>query len=260
MNWSKEEQAVLEQLQELPEFRLDQEREFRIFEQVRNRVKPAPSRKKRRTMYAAAVCAAAAIVLSVGVYGSDLLLQSPRSAQLPESVSNVVLQLQAPQGEVIQKEGLEATLHALERRIVGMGIQHAKLEAVGQDQIRLQLPASSDWTLVKKSLLQSHKLELKSPDGTVVLNANDVKGVTVNPDDSQKVIIDFKDALKVKAVTQAYVGQQLSMWLDDTLLHEAVVSEVIETGRLQIDSGAAAQLASLLNAGTLPYVLQEVEE
>ena len=85
----------------------------------------------------------------------------------------------------------------------------------------------------------------------------------VDPEDTTKPIValELTDAgtAKFATATQTYVGQVISIWMDDVMLSAPTVNTVITNGQAYIDGMAsiedAVDLANKINAGSLPFAL-----
>ncbi len=85
----------------------------------------------------------------------------------------------------------------------------------------------------------------------------------VNPDDATQPIValELTDAgsAKFATATQTYLGQTISIWMDDVMLSAPTVNTVITNGSAYIDGMGSAEealdLANKINAGSLPFAL-----
>ncbi len=104
-------------------------------------------------------------------------------------------------------------------------------------------------------------------DNTNVLlkGSEDVKQAYAgyNPDNPTEPIValELTDVGRTKfaAATQTYVGQQISIWMDDTMISAPTVNNTITDGQAIItglaNSDEAVDLANKINAGSLPFAL-----
>lgn len=85
----------------------------------------------------------------------------------------------------------------------------------------------------------------------------------VHPEDSTKPIVALEltdeGTAKFASATQTYLGQQISIWMDEDMLSAPTVNTVITNGSAYIDgmesAEAAIELANKINAGSLPFAL-----
>ncbi|MGB8954298.1 MAG: protein translocase subunit SecD [Tumebacillaceae bacterium] len=178
---------------------------------------------------------------------------------------DVLYQVKDSPTDKVTMEGLKATKNAIEKRIDSNGIAEPNITIEGTDRIRVQIAGQFDQNEAKKMLVQTPKLEFKAPDGTVLATGADIKSnaqfVTDPQTGAPQVSIEFKEASKFADMTRTYVGQQIAIYLDDKLIQNPRVSEPILTGKGvigQTDPKEARAMANYLNAGALPYPLQEI--
>lgn len=85
----------------------------------------------------------------------------------------------------------------------------------------------------------------------------------VNPEDTTQPIVALEltdvGTAKFATATQTYLGQTISIWMDDVMLSAPTVNTVITNGQAYIDgmesADAAVDLANKINAGSLPFAL-----
>ena len=86
----------------------------------------------------------------------------------------------------------------------------------------------------------------------------------VNPDDTTKPIVALEltpaGSSKFATATQTYIGQTISIWMDDEMISAPTVNETITNGQAIISSDdmtpeEATDLANKINAGSLPFAL-----
>lgn len=168
-------------------------------------------------------------------------------------------------GQVVDMEGLIATKDAIERRVDESGISEPIIQIEGTDRIRVQMAGVFSQEEAKKMLVQSPKLEFKNPEGEVLATGEDLKSnakfVTDPNTNAPQVAVEFKDAAEFKKITEQYLGQIVSIWLDDKVLQEPVIQSVIHDGNAvisQTSADDARAMAKYLNSGTLEYKMNEI--
>jgi preprotein translocase subunit SecD len=179
---------------------------------------------------------------------------------------DVLYEVQDSPDSKVTMEGLIATKNAIEKRIDAAGVAEPNLQIEGQNRIRIQLAGVFDQAEAKKMLTQTPKLEFKAPDGTILATGADIKSnakyVANQQTGAPEVAIEFKDPNKFKEMTEKYLGQQISIWLDDVMIQNPTVQVVIHTGTAvltgQKDAQEARAVANYLNAGALPFPLKEI--
>lgn len=102
-------------------------------------------------------------------------------------------------------------------------------------------------------------------DGPVVLEGKQVESATavVNPDNGEYAVslkLDKDGAEAFAEATGRLVGQQISIWMDDTRISAPMVNNQIPDGEAQITgrftADEAKALADKINGGALPFKLQ----
>ena len=99
----------------------------------------------------------------------------------------------------------------------------------------------------------------------ILQGSQDIKSAYagVHPEDSTKPIVALEltdqGTAKFAAATQTYLGQTISIWMDDVMLSAPTVNTVITNGSAYIDgmenADEALDLANKINAGSLPFAL-----
>lgn len=161
---------------------------------------------------------------------------------------------------------LLATERMIEKRVNMTKVSEPELTIEGADRIRVRLAGNADQTKLRKLISQSAYLSIIDDQHHVVLDGGDLlpNGADTGLDalNRPEVIVKFKDPAKLKRVTQDNLGRTLTFLLDDNVVSEAVVQAVVSDGVSAISSGdrdSAAELKDLLNAGSLPAQLFELQ-
>ena len=106
------------------------------------------------------------------------------------------------------------------------------------------------------------QLTFVDPDGNVILNGNNVKSSSPEPDrNSSKYVVslhfDEKGSKLFGEATTRLVGKNISIYMDETLIQTAQVIEPITTGQAQITNmdsyDSAKALSDKINSGMLPF-------
>ena len=105
----------------------------------------------------------------------------------------------------------------------------------------------------------------QTQDDVILKGADDIKSAQagVNPENPTEplVVLELTDIGRAKfaAGTQKYHGQQISIWMDDTMISAPTVDSVITEGIATISgigsADEAKDLADKINAGSLPFAL-----
>ena len=105
----------------------------------------------------------------------------------------------------------------------------------------------------------------QSQDDVILKGAEDIKSAQAGVDPENPtvplVVLELTDigASKFAAGTQKYLNQQISIWMDDTMISAPTVDSVITNGAATITGIGSAEeakdLADKINAGSLPFAL-----
>jgi preprotein translocase subunit SecD len=180
---------------------------------------------------------------------------------------DVLYKIQPTKDQKVNAAAQSATIAALDQRLASMNYTDPIITAEGTDRVRVQLAGVFNQDEVKRALVQEAKLEFRAPDDkTVLLTGADLKNNAQYETDPQTnapvVAVEFKDPQKFADVTKKYVGQPIGIWLNGQLLSKPTVQDVITSGKSIITGMGspkeAIQLAQLLNAGALPFPLEQI--
>ena len=99
----------------------------------------------------------------------------------------------------------------------------------------------------------------------ILKGSEDIKAAYagVDPEDANKPIVALEltdvGTAKFATATSQYVGQVISIWMDDVMLSAPTVNSTITNGQAYINgmesADAAVDLANKINAGSLPFAL-----
>jgi len=178
---------------------------------------------------------------------------------------DVLYEVQDAPDEKVTPEGLNATRHAIEKRIDSAGVAEPNIQQEGDNRIRVQLAGVFDQEEAKKLITKTPKLEFKTADGKVLATGADLMSNAVyqtrHDTGAPEVAIEFKDKNQLKKITEENLGQILAIWLDDVKLQDPVIQTVIYDGKATISQSStdeAKAMAKYLNAGALPFPLKEI--
>lgn len=189
-------------------------------------------------------------------------------------------------GQEINRETLKSTAEALDRRVNALGVSEPNIQIEGENRIRVQLAGVKDQNKAREMLSTEANLSFRDVNDRVMMDGGDLaeNGASQSFDQNNKpsVSITLKDGDEFGKVTQEILGMapdnQLVIWLDfeegkDSYKEERMkenpkflsnpsVSQVLNNKDVQITGNftieEAQQLASLLNAGSLPVNLDEI--
>ncbi len=175
---------------------------------------------------------------------------------------SVVMEIQE---DDITNDDLEKTKQQLELRVNKIGVAETSVTTEGEKRIRVEIPGKYDSSDIVNTLGKTGELTFKSPSGEVLLTGTDVeKAVVGSEPQSGKPLVSLElnadGQPKFADATKTYLGQKISIYMDDEELSSPTVQAVISDGKAQITGDysieEAKKLAGLINAGALPVTLK----
>ena len=168
------------------------------------------------------------------------------------------------QDEEVSKEDLEKTKEQLSLRVNKIGVAETVVSTEGDRRIRIDIPAQVDSGEIVESLGKTGELTFKSPKGDVILTGQDVSKATATSDENglPQVALELNEngTKKFADATKEYLGQSISVNMDDEVLTNPTVNSVITNGSAVITGSKSAddakRLAGLINAGALPVTVK----
>lgn len=196
-----------------------------------------------------------------------------------------VTPLNGKKGDKVDRETLKSTANALERRVNVLGVSEPNIQIEGDNRIRVQLAGVKDQNKAREILSTEANLTFRDVNDRVMMDGSDLaeNGAKQSFDQQNKpsISITLKDGDQFGEITKEIRSMapenQLIIWLDfeegkdsykaermkpnPRFLSNPNVDKVLNqknveiTGTFTIEE--AQQLASLLNAGSLPVKLDE---
>lgn len=171
---------------------------------------------------------------------------------------------------------LEGTVSALRTRLTNSGFTEANVSTQGSDRILVEIPDVDDPEEVAKIIGTPAHLEFRDPNGNVVFEGNQIKQAYVTWQDESQTLyavgfeLDPEASKAFEDATREFLGQAISINLDDEEISAPVVQSVITGGSGIITAGDsgytqqeswdwASNLAMLIQSGALPLDIEEVE-
>ncbi|MBH0229986.1 protein translocase subunit SecDF [Halobacillus yeomjeoni] len=196
------------------------------------------------------------------------------------------------EGQEVNRQVLEATVEALNRRVNTLGISETNIAIEDGNRIRVQLAGVEDQKEARDLLSTTAKLSFRGVDDKEYMNGQDLKEGSAqqsfNPQNNNPIVtLEVKSASEFYDVTKEiaskpddpttpYLENSLVIWLDYTektsfaeefgkedpkYVSAPAVDEPIRSNTVQITGNftveSAKQLAAILNAGSLPVNLEE---
>ncbi|MDW7652234.1 MAG: protein translocase subunit SecD [Bacillota bacterium] len=195
-----------------------------------------------------------------------------------EAVKNINLGLDLRGGVYVLYQAVEAdetqggdkidrAITIIRNRIDGLGVAEPVIQREGEDRIRIELPGIEDQRAAREVIGKTAMLEFIGPDGEVILAGGDLKDARATFDERNRpaVSLEFnpEGTRKFAEATEKYIGQVISIYLDDEPISTPVVNAIITEGQAQISGSMtleeAGNLALMLRSGALPVELVEME-
>ncbi|AQS01045.1 protein translocase subunit SecD [Clostridium saccharobutylicum] len=171
------------------------------------------------------------------------------------------------QKDNVTPEELESTKEHLSLRVNKLGVAETVVATEGTNRVRVDVPGKSDSKEIVEDLSKSGNLVFKGPDGQEILSGSDVKKATAQANTEKggyEIGLEFNDEgqKKFADATAKYIGQKISIYLDDEMIQEATVQTQINDGKAAITGNQTLEqckaTAGLINSGALPVPVKEV--
>jgi len=172
------------------------------------------------------------------------------------------------QQDKVTKEELDSTKEHLSLRVNKLGVAETVVTTEGEKKIRVDVPGKTNSKEIVESLSQSGNLSFKGPSGDEILTGKDIKKATAQLDQQgggYEVGLELNDegTKKFADATGKYVGQKISIYLDDEMISDPTVNAQITGGKASIQTHGTLEenkkLAGMINSGALPLPVKEVE-
>ncbi len=170
---------------------------------------------------------------------------------------------------------MDGTISALRTRLTKAGFTEANVARQGNDRILVEIPNVDDPEEVARIIGTPAHLEFRDPNGEVVVEGKDIQSAYVNYANEEKTLfgvsfnLDAEGAKAFENATRQFIGQSISIYLDDELISAPTVQTVIAGGSGIITGSKsessedsynwAKNLAMLIQSGALPMDIAEVE-
>lgn len=167
---------------------------------------------------------------------------------------------------------LEGTVSALRTRLTNAGFTEANVAIQGNDRILVEIPDVDDPEEVIEIIGTPAHLEFRDPLGNVIAEGKDIEEAGMSTDENELYCVAFKfnneGAKAFEQATGEWVGEAISIYLDDQLISAPIVESKITGGEGIISSNGmnkdesyefARQLAILIQSGALPLDIAEIE-
>lgn len=180
---------------------------------------------------------------------------------------SVVMEIQDADSVENLSEKLEQVKEQLAVRVNKVGVAETVVSTEGDRRVRIDIPGQYDSAKIIEDLSKSGELTFVSPDDDIILTGDDVKKATVtysSTTNEPQVSLELNDSGKTKfaEATEKYIGQAISIKMDDETISSPTVQAIISDGNAVITgSGSITEsksLAAIINAGALPVTIKQV--
>lgn len=160
----------------------------------------------------------------------------------------------------VKPEELERTKELLNLRVNKIGVSETVVTTEGNRRIRIDIPGMYDSQGIVDALSKTGKLTFKDPEGKEVLTGNDITKATTQFNEYNQPVIGLEMSeegrKKFADATTKFVGQKISIYMDEDLLTDPTVEGPITQGKAVITGNRsveeAKRIAGIINAGALP--------
>lgn len=168
------------------------------------------------------------------------------------------------QGKSVDSKTLERTIELLSLRVNKLGVSETLVTREGSNRIRIDIPGKFDTKEVIESVAKTGKLTFVGPDNQVILSGSDVKDASAYIDDKGSPTIGLElnssGTKKFADATQKFMGQKISIYMDDQMLNDPTVNAVINDGKAIITGTSsldeAKRQANIIKSGALPVTVK----
>jgi preprotein translocase subunit SecD len=178
---------------------------------------------------------------------------------------SVLLEARPKPGEKITDEKMTGAENVIRGRVDQLGVAEPVIVRQGDTRILVELPGVKDSQRALEIIGKTASLQFISPDNDIILTGDNVRDAkAVYGEQNQPMVslkLDPDGANKFAKATEQYLGQPISIMLDEQVISAPTVRDVISTGEAVITNmqniESAAELAALIRAGALPVDLQQ---
>ncbi len=165
------------------------------------------------------------------------------------------------------EDALLRAITIIRNRIDEFGVAEPEIRQEGENRVLIELPGIEDHARAMEIIGRTAMLTFVGPEEDILLTGADLTDAYVSFDELGRpaVSLEFNAAgtSKFAEATEKYLGQIISIHLDEEVASVAQVRTVIRDGKAQISgnftSEEARDLALVLRSGALPVELVELE-
>ena len=174
--------------------------------------------------------------------------------------------LEEVQGENVDAKTLDTTIELISMRVNSMGVSETLVAKEGNNRIRIEIPGKFDSKEILDTVAKSGELKFVGPDKATILTGKDVKDATAYLDQENQPTISLElnetGKKKFAEATQKFLGQAITIYMDEEELTAPTVQAVISDGKAVITGSKtleeATRQAQIIKSGALPVTLKAV--
>lgn len=177
--------------------------------------------------------------------------------------------LEEIQADDVDQDTINRTIELISMRVNKMGVSETVVTREGKKRIRIEIPGVYDVDQVKNTVAKTGELKFVGPDGVNILTGADVKKASAfidsNTGNKPTIQLELTDdgGRKFAEATAKFIGQPISIYMDEDKLTSPTVNDVITNGRAVITGSSsleeAKRQANIINSGALPVAVKAVE-
>ncbi|MBT9172385.1 MAG: hypothetical protein DDT21_00766 [Syntrophomonadaceae bacterium] len=164
-------------------------------------------------------------------------------------------------------DAIDRAITVIRNRIDALGLTEPIIQREGADRIRIELAGIADQQAAREVIGRTAMLRFAGPDGEVLLTGGDLRDAYSTFDEMNQPAVGLEftaeGTAKFAAATERFIGQVISIHLDEELVSAPVVQSVITEGRAIIQGNMTTEetrnIALMLRSGALPLTLTELE-
>lgn len=165
-------------------------------------------------------------------------------------------------------EDMQSAISIIRNRLDARGSTEADVSQQNANRISVEIPGVYDAEKAVADMGQTALLTFVDPDGNVVADGRQIKTArgeayqtaTGAIENGVSLEFDAEATVTFAEATAKFIGQPIYIKLDDNIISQPIVNTAITDGSARITGGftseGAAELASLIRAGALPFKLE----
>jgi len=174
--------------------------------------------------------------------------------------------LEEVQGGNVDSKTLDRAIELISMRINRMGVSETSVAKEGDKRIRIEIPGKFESKEILDTVAKSGELKFVGPDKVTILTGKDVKDATSYLDNDNKPSIGLElntsGQKKFADATQKFIGQAITIYMDDEVINSPTVQVAITDGKAVITGSStlaeATTQSQIIKSGALPVTLKAV--